>query len=300
MKQEINGWLLINKPLGLSSNKVLGKLKYLFKPKKIGFVGTLDPLASGLLPVAFGEATKTIQFIEEVDKIYEFSIKWGEHRDTYDAEGKILETSTVLPSDMLIDKMVDQFIGKISQIPPKYSAVKVNGKRGYSLARDNHDFELKSRMITIYDFKRLKPTQNAETFFTTYCSKGTYIRSLAIDLAKSCGALGYVGHLRRLKSCTFEIDQTISLDFLENMLQNIESVLLPVETALDDIPAYALTEEEVKHLRFGLKVDFLQTRTCAKRDCYKAFYEDHLIAILSLDHATQTLSSKRIFNLFNA
>lgn len=299
MKQEINGWLLIDKPVGISSNQVLGKLKRLFKPKKIGFVGTLDPLASGVLPVAFGEATKTIQFVENVNKTYEFSIKWGEHRDTYDGEGDVIDTSDIQPLDAEIDANIGAFIGKIAQTPPKYSAIKINGKRAYDLARQDCDFEIQSREITIFDLKRSKPTINDETFLCVHCSKGTYVRSLAVDLATSCGALGYVKHLRRLKSGAFEIDQTISLAFLENMLQNIQSVLLPVETALDDIPAYALTEQEVEHLRFGLTLAFSEDKASAQSGLYKAFYNDHLIAVLELDPATQIMKSKRIFNLYN-
>ncbi len=299
MKQNLNGWLLLDKPIGLSSNQILGKLKRLFKPQKIGFLGTLDPLASGVLPIAFGEATKTIQFIEQVEKIYEFSIKWGEHRDTYDAEGDVIESSDVRVSDNDIDIACESFIGDITQVPPKYSAIKIDGKRAYDLARKDVEFEMKARPISIYDLKRLRPTKNDKSFFVVRCQSGTYVRSLAVDIAQKCHALGYVGCIRRTKSGSFIIKDTISLDFLENMVQNVGSVLLPVETGLDDIPAYALTEEEVRRLRFGQKIDFLQSKAPNKNEFYKGFFEGKLIAVLELDTSGALLKSKRIFNLFN-
>lgn len=261
--QTVDGWLLIDKPLEVTSAFVVNKLKYAFDARKVGHSGTLDPLATGLLPIAFGQATKTIPYILDKAKTYHFTLTFGEARDTDDAEGEVIERSDVRPSDEEIHKALEQFQGEILQTPPIYSAIKVDGKRSYDLARKGEIPELKQRIARIDSFRLLERLDRDRAIFEVISGKGVYMRSLARDLAVACKTVGYISKLRRLKVGSFDVKDAFLLDkFVGNDKKGSADMdlILSVKTALDDIPALALTTEEAIDLNFGRSIDYDKVR----------------------------------------
>ena len=253
----IHGWVNLDKPLGMTSTQAVGKIKKILNVKKVGHAGTLDPLATGILPIAIGEATKTVSFAQDREKGYDFTITWGEFRDTDDAEGQVIKTSDVRPSKDDILNALPAFIGDIDQIPPKYSAIKIDGERAYDLARDGVEFEIKPRSVTIHALELVSHTDDTATF-SMQCGKGTYVRSLARDLALVLGTCGYISMLRRTFVGGFKQEHAISFDKLAEIVDNkgaLEAVL-PIMTALDDIPALPLSDQEASRLRNGQKIIF--------------------------------------------
>ena len=252
----IHGWLNIDKPLGLSSAGVVGKVRRLTGAAKVGHGGTLDPLATGVLPVALGEATKTVAYALNGTKVYRFTVRWGEARTTDDAEGGVTETSPVRPTSSEIEAVVNEFIGEIEQIPPAFSAVKVAGKRAYALARADIPVELEPRRVRVDELRLIDLPDADHAEFEVVSGKGAYMRSLARDLALALGTVGYVSALRRVAVGPFHEKDAISLDNLAALGHSapLSELLLPVETALDDIPALALTEAEGWSLRHGQPV----------------------------------------------
>ncbi len=252
----IHGWLIIDKPLGLSSAGVVGKVRRLTGAAKVGHGGTLDPLASGVLPVALGEATKTVAYAMNGTKVYRFTARWGEARTTDDAEGDVTETSPVRPTREGIEAVLPRFIGEIEQVPPAFSAVKVEGQRAYALARAEIPVELEPRHVRIDEFRLLDMPDADHAEFEVVSGKGAYMRSLARDLALALGTVGYIAALRRIAVGPFHENDAISLDNLAALGHSapLSELLLPVETALDDIPALALTEAEGWSLRHGQSV----------------------------------------------
>ncbi|MCK4939153.1 MAG: tRNA pseudouridine(55) synthase TruB [Rhodospirillaceae bacterium] len=249
----IHGWLVIDKPLGLTSSQVVGIVKRELDAQKVGHAGTLDPLATGVLPIAVGEATKTVSFVMDGAKAYRFTVKWGSATNTDDAEGEIIETSSVRPTGPEIEAALKGFIGEIQQVPPVYSAIKIDGKRAYKMARAGEAVEMKARTAIIDDFRLLDVMDGDSAKFEVFCQKGTYVRALGRDLAVALGTVGHIVELRRIKSGPFGENDTISLD-LEGGLRHsarLETGLTPIETALDDIPALALTEEEAGLMHQG-------------------------------------------------
>lgn len=258
----IHGWLILDKPLGPSSSGCVGKLKWLTKAQKVGHGGTLDPLASGVLPIAFGEATKTSSYAMDGSKTYEFDIRWGASTATCDAEGDVIAESDARPTEDQIIAALPLFIGDIEQIPPKFSAVKVDGKRAYELARKGEEVEIASRHVAIHDLRLTKIIDTDTASFEVDCGKGTYVRSLARDLALHLGCEGHISRLRRTAVGPFHIEKAVSLvAFEENEGENAASLLtqylLSVETVLDDIPALALTDQEAQKLRNGQGIPIL-------------------------------------------
>ena len=255
----VHGWLIVDKPLGITSSGVVGKVRRLFNAAKAGHGGTLDPMASGILPVAFGEATKTVSFVMDGIKVYRFTIRWGESRTTDDAEGEIIQTSDVRPDEAAVREALKSFVGDIEQVPPAYSAIKVDGKRAYDLARNDIAVELKPRTIHIERFELTDMPDQDHATFEVVAGKGSYMRGLARDLALSLGTCGHISALRRLKVGPFDEKVAISLDKLESLGHSapLDEHLLSVETALDDIPALALTEEEARNLQHGRGVSIL-------------------------------------------
>lgn len=250
----IHGWLVIDKPLGVTSTQIVGKLRRLLNAQKVGHGGTLDPLASGLLPLAFGEATKTVSYAMDGRKSYRFAVKWGEATSTEDLEGDVVETSSHRPTKDEIVQSLVAFQGEINQVPPRYSAIKIDGKRAYDLARDgDEEFEMKSRVVRIDRFELIEMRNEDEAVFEVDCGKGTYVRSLGRDIAKALGTCAHVTELRRTRVGPFTLEHAISLESLEEIGHSpaAEELLLPVETALDDISALALSEIEATRLRHG-------------------------------------------------
>ncbi|MGD1879579.1 MAG: tRNA pseudouridine(55) synthase TruB [Kiloniellaceae bacterium] len=255
----VNGWLIIDKPLGLTSTQVVGRVRRLLKPRKVGHGGTLDPLASGLLPIALGEATKTVSYVMDGRKSYRFTLRWGQATATDDAEGAVIEEHPHRPDADQIRAVLDGFTGDIQQIPPLYSAIKVDGKRAYDLARAQADFELKARTVTVHAITLEAMPDPDHAVFEVHCGKGTYMRSLARDLGRATGTVAHIVELRRLTVGPFTEADAISLDSLESMGHSPAALeqVLPVETALDDIPALALSETEANRLRCGQAVSMV-------------------------------------------
>jgi tRNA pseudouridine55 synthase len=234
----------------------VGKCRWLFNAQKAGHAGTLDPLASGILPIALGEATKTVPFAQEAGKIYRFTIRWGQSTTTQDAEGDVVATSDVRPTRDAIKAALPDFIGDIEQVPPKFSAIKVDGERAYDLARAGEDVELQARPVRIDDLTLLDMPSEDLCVLEMRCGKGAYVRSIARDLAQVLGTEGHVAALRRTQVGPFTTDDAITLAALEDLVHKARALeaLLPVETALDDIPALAVTDGEAFQLRQGRPV----------------------------------------------
>jgi tRNA pseudouridine55 synthase len=256
----IHGWLILDKPQGMTSTKAVGRVRHLFGAAKAGHAGTLDPLATGVLPIAFGEATKTVPFAVEGNKVYRFTVRFGASTDTDDAEGEVVGRSDQRPSAAEIAGMLPRFTGEIVQVPPRYSALKVAGERAYDLAREDQAFELAPRPAFIDSLKLIERPDADHCVIEAECGKGTYIRALARDLGEALGTLAHVAALRRTRVAGFDEKDAISLEKLEELGHSaagrdaLMGVLRPVETALDDIPALAVSGQDAARLKRGQPV----------------------------------------------
>ena len=256
----LHGWIILDKPVGLGSTQAVGAVKRILReagePKtKVGHGGTLDPLASGVLPIALGEATKLCGRILNSTKGYDFTIRFGEETDTLDAEGETIATSDARPTLEDVQAVLARFTGDIEQVPPAYSALKVGGKAAYARAREGEKVELGSRKVTIFDLQLLEAAADNATFSATV-SKGTYIRSLARDIACALGTVGHVSYLRRIRAGPFSLASAISLDFLEEAAKAraLTRTVVPLDAALDDIPALPVTSRQAEMLRQGQRL----------------------------------------------
>lgn len=249
----VHGWVVLDKPKGLTSTQAVAKVRRIFDAQKAGHAGTLDPLATGVLAIALGEATKTVSYAMDGEKLYRFTVRWGESRDTDDAEGKITGASEKRPGRDDILAHLPRFIGEIEQVPPAYSAIKVEGERAYDLAREGENFTLSARTISIRDAKLVDMPDADHAVFELACGKGSYVRAWARDLAIALATLGHVVELRRLRLGPFTADGAISLDKLEALGHSPAALehLLPIATALDGIPALAVTGPDSVRLRSG-------------------------------------------------
>ena len=305
----LNGFINIDKPLGITSNDVVFKVKKLLYPVfgkvKIGHTGTLDPLASGVLPIALGEATKTVPFQMENTKTYEFTIKFGAETSTDDAEGEIVKTCKNIPDTEKINNIIPKFLGKIEQIPPKYSAIKINGKRAYLLAREGKDFEIKPRENFIHNLELLEKVNDLEFKFKVTANKGFYVRSIARDIARTLNSAGYVSYLRRIANGPFNLDNAITLDKLEKILQNQEQsldvrkfdsdILLPVSFGLNDILALDMTYGQNEKLRNGQWIKPVGFENLKSGSLYKIISNSKLSAVIKLEDGF--FKTVRVFNL---
>lgn len=247
----MNGWINLDKPLGMSSAHAVAKVKKLLRPEKIGHAGTLDPLATGILPLALGEATKTVSYMMDADKAYIFTAAWGQERATDDSAGAVLFESANRPKIDDINSILHQFTGNISQTPPNYSAIKLDGVRAYDLARHGHEVEIKPRQVIVKSLEIMEHTEQA-TSFICHCGKGTYIRSLARDMGRLLQCYGYVSQLRRIQVGKFNENSAISLENLSDMVhKGMVDFLQPVESALDDILAWDIDSTQAVRLRHG-------------------------------------------------
>ncbi|WP_285713255.1 tRNA pseudouridine(55) synthase TruB [Erythrobacter oryzae] len=261
MSAPLSGWLILNKPKGMGSTQGVSAVKRVLRQNgyaktKVGHGGTLDPLAEGVLPIALGEATKLAGRMLDSDKIYAFTIRFGEETDTLDTEGPVIATSDVRPTLAEVEAVLPRFTGPIEQVPPAYSALKVDGQRAYDLARAGEAVELKSRAVTIHSLTVTRVEGQGtldDATLVAHVSKGTYIRSLARDIAHALGTCGHVTYLRRIKAGPFREEQAISLDFMEESAKGrgLEHLLLPLEAGLDDIPALSLDQTSAQAVRQG-------------------------------------------------
>ena len=301
-KRDVHGWIVLDKPVGMTSTYAVSIIKRLFAAKRVGHAGTLDPLASGCLPSAVGEATKTVPFVVDSRKSYQFTVRWGEERDTDDAEGRVAATSAMRPDAAAIQALLPRFTGTIEQVPPRFSAIKVDGERAYDLARDGEAVELKPRTVEIYRLELVEMPDADHAVLAAECGKGTYVRALARDLGRALGALGHVSALRRDRVGPFGEAEMISLEQLETLChraaageQNLADVLLPIETALDDIPALAVSPADAARLQRGQAV-LLRGRDAAIFSGIVAVAcGGGIIAIAEVDRGE--IVPKRVFNL---
>jgi tRNA pseudouridine55 synthase len=295
-KQPINGWLVIDKPADMSSNHVVTAVKKILHPKKIGHAGTLDPFATGVLPLALGEATKTVQFAMDKRKTYYFELTFGEKRDTGDTEGEVIAKSDHRPVESEIEAILAKFTGDILQTPPKYSALKVNGKRAYKLARAGEEVKLKPRKVTIDALEYLDAVSDDIASFRVTCSKGTYVRTLGENIAEALGTVGYVSALRREKVGFFNLNHTISLARLEKLAYNAEFTahLHSVDSVLDDILAVEIEEDACVKLRQGQRIP-LRDYADNLEGQLKVICHNALVAIGQVDR--ESIKPVRVFNL---
>jgi len=261
----VHGWIILDKPVGVTSTQAVARVKRIYNAAKAGHAGTLDPLASGILPIALGEATKTVPFAVDGLKAYRFMVRWGVETDTDDTEGVEVETSEKRPEKTEIEDILARFTGDIEQVPPRYSAIKVDGARAYDLARDGDEFELKARTVQVSKLAVAEHIDADYCVLVAECGKGTYVRALARDIGRALGCLGHVRELRRTRVGPFDESSTISLDKLEELShsaarqEGLDAALRPVETALDDIPAVAISGDDAARLTRGQAV-FLRGR----------------------------------------
>ncbi len=247
----LQGWLVLDKPLGLSSTQALSKVRWILQAQKAGHGGTLDPLATGILPIAFGETTKAISYVMQAKKIYQFTIGWGELRSSDDGEGEVIQTHPYRPSEEEIRAILPRFIGRIEQVPPAFSALKVDGRRAYDLARQGADVEMKPRAVDIH---ALKLCPDSKTF-EVVCGKGTYVRALARDLAFALGTVGYVQTLRRVQVGPFNFAHAVTLDDVINRPSHeIVALLHPLEQALSGLTTFSVEAEQALYIHQGKKV----------------------------------------------
>ena len=309
----ISGWLVLDKPEGITATRATGTVRRLFDAQKAGHAGTLDPLASGILPIALGEATKTVPYALDGRKTYRFTAAWGEARETDDREGRIVAESPARPDAAAIRAVLPRFVGVIEQRPPAYSAIKVDGERAYDLARAGETVELAARPVVIHSLELLGLPDRDHAEFRAVCGRGVYIRSLARDLAVVLGTVGHVSALRREGVGPFTLAHAVPLAKLEEMSHipdpsgavgpavSLLALLRPIETALDDIPALALTGREADRLKQGRPVPVLRSDNrkvvdaLAEGATLYAMAEGKPVALLTWDGALA--HPLRLFNL---
>jgi tRNA pseudouridine55 synthase len=301
-KRDVHGWVVLDKPIGMTSTHAVSVVKHLFSAKRAGHAGTLDPLASGCLPIALGEATKTVPFVVDSRKAYAFTVRWGEERDTDDAEGRIVNTSERRPERAAIEALLPRFVGTIEQVPPRFSAVKIAGERAYDLAREGAAVEIAARQVTINRLDLLDGTDADHAGFAAECGKGTYVRALARDLGRELGVFGHVCALRRTRVGPFAEEDVISLERLESLCHraaagegHLADMLLPIETALDDIPALAVSPADAARLHRGQAVLMRGRDASVFRGIVQVASSGALVAIAEVDRGE--IVPKRVFNL---
>ncbi|MGB8578028.1 MAG: tRNA pseudouridine(55) synthase TruB [Pseudolabrys sp.] len=301
-KRDVHGWVVLDKPVGMTSTHAVSVVQRLFSAKRAGHAGTLDPLASGALPIALGEATKTVPFVMDGRKLYRFTVRWGEERDTDDAEGRIVARSDQRPSADAIRALLPSFTGCIQQVPPRYSAIKIEGERAYDLARDGEMVELTARPVEIGWLELVNIPDPDYAMLEAECGKGTYVRSLARDLGRILGCFGHVSALRRAAVGPFGEESMILLEQLEALCHraaageaSLADALMPVETALDDIPALAVSRADAARLTRGQAV-LLRGRDAPNfRGTVYVTVSGQLLALAELDRGE--IVPKRVFNL---
>ena len=297
----VHGWVVFDKPLGMSSTQGVGKIRWLFDAEKAGHGGTLDPLATGLLPIALGEATKTVQWAMDGRKKYEFRIKWGAETSTDDLEGEITTTSVLRPNKDSIESILSEFLGEITQIPPIYSALKIDGERAYDLARAGETPEMKPRQVMIEELRLLDCRNSEQADFEVVCGKGTYIRALARDMGRKLGCFGHLTLLRRTQVGSFTEKDMISLESLEELSHKpdrdeaLQGALHSIVTVLDGIPALAVMDGQAAQLRQGQSVLLRGANAPINCEAILVTHEGRPLGICEI--AQGSLKTKRLFNL---
>jgi tRNA pseudouridine55 synthase len=301
-KRDVHGWVVLDKPVGMTSTHAVAVIKRLFSAKRAGHAGTLDPLASGALPIALGEATKTVPFVVDSRKTYLFTVRWGEERDTDDAEGRVINTSESRPDAAAIRAQLPRFTGTIEQVPPRFSAIKIGGERAYDLARDGEEVELAPRAVDIHRIELVETPDPDHAVLAAECGKGTYVRALARDLGRVLGAFGHVSALRRSRVGPFGEADMISLEPLESLCHraaagegHFADIFLPIETALDDIPALAVSPADAARLARGQAVLLRGRDATIFRGMVQVASSGQLVAIAEVERGE--IIPRRVFNL---
>jgi tRNA pseudouridine55 synthase len=295
-KQVVNGWVILDKPVGMTSTHAVAVVKRALNAKKAGHAGTLDPLASGILPIALGEATKTVPFVMDGKKSYVFTVTWGVETDTDDAEGRPVQATNRVPQLADVEALLPRFVGQIEQVPPRFSAIKVAGERAYDVARSGGDLELKSRVVEV---ERLAVLHHADdkTVLAADCGKGTYVRSLARDLGRELGCLGHVSALRRTRVGPFTEAETASIQELETGVavpDRTSPILQPVASALVDLPSLPVSRDAAGRLMRGQSV-LLRGRDAPPEGRLYATCNGILVAIGDVEQGE--LVPHRVFSL---
>ncbi|MGH2342125.1 tRNA pseudouridine(55) synthase TruB [Segnochrobactraceae bacterium EtOH-i3] len=302
-RKEINGWLILDKPVGITSTEALSAVKRVYQAAKAGHAGTLDPLASGMLPIAFGEATKTVPYVVDGRKIYQFTVEWGVETDTDDSEGKVINRSELIPTTEAIQAILPRFIGEISQVPPKFSAIKIDGERAYDLARDGEEVVLDARTIEVHRLDLVSQPDASHAVFEAECGKGTYVRALARDMGRALDTFGHVTALRRQLVGPFDEEDMVTLSEIresgdiETPVERdaaLGNLLLPVSTALDDIPALAVSRGDAARLRRGQSVMLRGRDAPANLDLVCVTSGEDLVAIGAVERGE--LLPRRVFS----
>lgn len=251
--RDIHGWLIVDKPAGISSNAVVNKVRWAMDAKKAGHAGTLDPEATGVLAVALGEATKTVPYVTDTLKAYRFTVRLGQATNTDDAEGEVIAEEVARPSDDEIQSALGPFTGQIMQVPPKFSAVKIDGERAYKLARDDEDFEIAARPLWVEELVMVGREDADHVTLEMTCGKGGYVRSIARDLGEALGCFGHVRDLRRIWSGPFDVEEAVSMDLVEDLAKTgeLDQYLLPLEEGLFELPQLRCTAEGATRLQHG-------------------------------------------------
>lgn len=266
----VSGWVIFDKPKGMGSTEAVSKIKWLFNAEKAGHAGTLDPLASGMLPIALGEATKTVPYVMDGTKVYRFAISWGEERSTDDLEGEATQTSDKRPTREELEAILPNYTGVIKQVPPQFSAIKIGGERAYDLAREGETVEIPAREVEIDRLEIIEFSDNGPTILEVECSKGTYVRSLARDMGRDLGCFGHISELRRIEVAPFTEEDLVTLEELEAAwppippkeeepvepvqrrdFSAIDALVVETGAALDCLPQVALSDEQAQRVRLG-------------------------------------------------
>ncbi|AGF74034.1 tRNA pseudouridine synthase B [Bartonella australis AUST/NH1] len=308
----VSGWVIFDKPKGMRSTEAVSQIKRLFEARKAGHAGTLDPLASGMLPIALGEATKTVPYVMEGAKTYYFRVAWGEERSTDDLEGEITKISPKRPTQEDILSLLPKYIGVIFQTPPQFSAIKIAGNRAYDLAREGKTVEILPRQVKIDTFKLVETTVQGHSIFEITCRKGTYVRSLARDMGRDLGCYGYIADLRRTAVAPFNADDLITWNKLEEEARYeggtdknqelskkdfsaLDRLLIETESALNCLSHYALNEVQAQYVKTGNPISLYNQNTLIDVNDVYVTYKGQLLAIGALDE--NQFRPKRIFTL---
>ncbi|WP_039761203.1 tRNA pseudouridine(55) synthase TruB [Bartonella queenslandensis] len=309
----VSGWVIFDKPKGMKSTEAVSKIKWLFHAQKAGHAGTLDPLASGLLPIALGEATKTVPYVMQGKKTYRFHIAWGQERSTDDLEGEITKTSLKRPTQEEILALLPQYTGIILQTPPQFSAIKIAGNRAYDLAREGEIIEIPPREVEIETFKLIETPTKEHSAFEITCGKGTYVRSLARDMGRDLGCYGHIADLRRIAVAPFDEEDLVTWDELkaailpnknttdenersfEKDFSTLDELLTETGAALDCLSHYRLTEPQAQRIMRGHFIPLYAQKTLIDEEEVCVFYKEQLLAIGALEKGL--FKPKRIFTI---
>lgn len=296
--RSISGWIILDKPIEMGSTQCVSKIKWLYKAAKCGHAGTLDPLATGMLPIALGEATKTVPYVMDGNKTYRFTIRWGAETSTDDLEGEVTNDSDLRPTKETIESILPNYVGDIQQIPPKFSAVKINGERAYKLARDGEEVEIEPRQVSIHRLELIEIRNENEAVFETDCGKGTYVRSFARDIGRDLGCYGHISELRRTAVEPFNEDDLIPLEELVELEGNLEALdeeILATGIALEELPEVPVTKDQAHRIRSGNPIILRGRDALSHADEAFASFGNDLVAIGAVEKGS--FLPKRVFKV---